>query len=93
MSDRVRRHAVVTGRVQGVGFRYAARQQADGLGLAGWVRNLASGEVELEVEGPRAGVEQFMDWLRDGPPAARVDSVDLEDLEPHGEVSGFTVTH
>lgn len=64
---------VVSGRVQGVGFRYAAAAQARGLGLAGWVRNRADGAVEGLASGPTSKLDSFRDWLSRGPPSARVD--------------------
>ena len=72
-----RLHAVVSGRVQGVGFRASAQQVAQRLGLAGWVRNLADGRVELEAEGPPAILDQLLAWLRKGPSMSHVDSVDV----------------
>jgi len=63
---------VVTGRVQGVGFRYAALQQAKALGLTGWVRNRSDGSVEAWVEGSAADVDLMLQWLAQGPGFARV---------------------
>ena len=60
------------GGVQGVGFRYTARLQADRFGVAGWVRNRADGTVEAEVEGDEASVQAMLDWLAEGPPGAAV---------------------
>ena len=65
-------HIVVTGLVQGVGFRYFAARCADRLGVAGRVRNLPDGAVEIEAEGPRSLLEEFIDEVRIGPRAARV---------------------
>jgi len=73
------RHAFVRGRVQGVGFRYAARERARGLGLAGWVRNLADGRVELHAQGDPAALSQFEAWLAAGPPGAHIEDLELED--------------
>lgn len=67
----------VRGHVQGVGFRQATVQQANKLGLDGWVRNCADGAVEVMLCGAEAEVESMAHWLRQGPKAARVDSVDL----------------
>jgi len=83
MPDR-RAHAVVTGRVQGVGFRAATVDAARGAGLGGWVRNLDDGAVEVEAEGPAEGVERLLAWLASGPPGARVDDVAVEDREAVG---------
>ena len=82
--DRVAKHAVVRGIVQGVAFRWYAKERARELGLAGWIKNLPDGRVETSFEGPEAAVDDFVDWLRHGPPAARVDGVDLADGSPSG---------
>ncbi len=73
MNDRL--CVLVRGRVQGVGFRYAARAHAASLGLTGWVRNRSDGSVEALFEGPREALEAMRDWCEQGPPLARVDAV------------------
>jgi acylphosphatase len=70
------RHFLVTGRVQGVGFRYATASKANALNLSGWVKNLASGEVETIVQGETNNVEEFESWLWAGPKYARVKNVE-----------------
>jgi acylphosphatase len=67
-------NACASGRVQGVGFRYTARYLAQGLGLAGWVRNADDGSVELFVQGPAEAVAKFLERIRDMPAPARVTS-------------------
>jgi acylphosphatase len=69
---------VVSGLVQGVGYRAFAEREACGLGLAGWVRNLADGRVEAEVEGERSLVEPFIERLRIGPRFAKVEGLHVE---------------
>ena len=69
-------HVFIRGRVQGVGFRFATREQASDLGLRGWVRNLSDGRVEARFSGPRDRLERLLDWCNDGPPLARVDDVE-----------------
>jgi acylphosphatase len=81
---RLARRAVVSGRVQGVGFRYACVAEARAIGAAGWVRNLPDGRVEAHVEGDESQVMQLLAWLQDGPPFARVDSVEVSAAEPMG---------
>ncbi len=81
----VRRRAVVTGMVQGVGFRWSAREQAHRLGVTGWARNRVDGSVEVEVEGEPASVERMVAWLRSGPPGSEVDAVRVSDAEPDGD--------
>ena len=62
----------VSGRVQGVGYRYFAEEKAQALGLTGWVRNLPDGDVEAEAEGPREALEDWLKQLHRGPSFARV---------------------
>lgn len=72
----------IRGKVQGVFFRESARREAERLGLAGWVRNRSDGSVEALVEGPAERLAAFQAWCREGPPAARVDGVELADPAP-----------
>jgi acylphosphatase len=65
----------VEGLVQGVGFREACVQRARSLRLAGWVRNRLDGSVEVMLQGPSEAVARMLDWLREGPPGARVERV------------------
>ena len=67
---------LISGRVQGVGFRDALQQEAERLGLRGWVRNRAAGEVEALAQGPDEAVAALVDWTRRGPPGARVKRVE-----------------
>ena len=77
-------HAHVHGRVQGVGFRYQALREAERLGLSGWVKNSAYGEVEVWMEGHPDMLAEFSAWLYRGPRTARVDSVTKEEAAPRG---------
>lgn len=81
-------HFLVSGRVQGVGFRASARQRALELGLAGYARNLADGRVESFAQGAPEAVEAYAQWLRRGPAFARVDEVIREPAAVR-EISGF----
>ena len=74
-AGRTRIHLWISGRVQGVGFRYATRQQAGRLGLRGWVRNLSDGRVEILAEGEETAIGALVDACREGPPLARVENV------------------
>jgi acylphosphatase len=76
------RHVMVTGRVQGVGYRAWAGDQAILLGLQGWVRNLRDGSVEAMFSGPKDAVMQMIDMCHRGPPPARVDHVVVSDALP-----------
>ena len=80
----VRVHVVVTGRVQDVTFRDSTRRRAEELGVVGWVRNLADGSVEAELEGPRPVVDEVVDWMHTGPLLAGVDDVAVDDVAPGG---------
>jgi acylphosphatase len=82
---------VISGRVQGVGFRYFAEAAARREGVHGWVRNLPDGRVEAEAEGDAEGVERFELALRHGPPGARVVAVDVDHTIPRGHETGFTI--
>ena len=75
----------VTGRVQGVGFRWHTVGRARGLGVVGWVRNEPDGSVATHVEGSDEAVSAMIDWLRVGPSAGRVDEVEVEE----GPIEGF----
>ena len=87
----VRLHLWISGRVQGVFFRSAMKEEADARGVRGWVRNLPDGRVEAVLEGDERSVRSLAEWARRGPPAARVDRVD-EVEEPYiGEFRGFSV--
>jgi acylphosphatase len=87
----ISRRFVVSGRVQGVGFRFFVQEAALVEGLSGWVQNLEDGRVEAHVEGDREAVERFEWKIRRGPPAARVADVDVEDGAPSGRSDGFRV--
>jgi acylphosphatase len=80
---------IITGRVQGVGYRDWAMGTAVRLALTGWVRNRADGSVEAVIVGDDAAVGQMIDACRRGPPAARVDAVDVEPLDLDVLPDGF----
>ena len=82
-------HVYVTGRVQGVNFRYYTRQQAFELGVSGWVRNVRDGRVEAVFQGDEKQVAKILKWCEGGPSSARVDNVEVEWEEPSEPLSGF----
>ena len=84
-------HVTISGRVQGVNFRYYAVRKARELGVSGWVRNLGDGRVEATFEGDEMAVREMVDWCQHGPPPARVDNVDIEWEPPTGSYTGFAV--
>ena len=82
--------AIVSGRVQGVSYRASTVDEAQRLGLAGWVKNRRDGSVELEAEGASERVAELLRWCEHGPPAARVSGVVVDELGLVGE-AGFTI--
>lgn len=88
MSPRPCRRFRITGKVQGVWFRESTRREALRLGLAGHAINLADGSVEVVAAGAEAELRALTAWLAHGPPLARVDSVESEDL-PDAGMTGF----
>ena len=85
-------HLVITGRVQGVAFRYSTMRKAEKLGVTGWVRNLPDGRVEAVAEGPRETLERFVAWCGKGPSWGRVDGVEATWHPASGEFAAFRVT-
>lgn len=81
----VRARAVLTGRVQGVGFRFFAEEQAERLGVGGYARNLPDGRLEVVAEGPESAVRDFLEAIRRGPRSAVVTGVDVQWEQPVGE--------
>lgn len=90
-SDLVRVRVFASGRVQGVAYRFFAEKYAHSLGITGWVRNLPDGRVEVLAEGTEAGIEGFLERLRDGPRLARVEGFEVRRENATGEFSGFRV--
>ena len=85
------RRATVTGRVQGVGFRFFAERAARELGVRGWVRNLPNGAVEAVAEGEEEAIDRFFERLRKGPQGSRVERLAEEELSAGG-FSSFEIT-
>lgn len=81
------KHLIIEGRVQGVWYRESMRLEAERLGVAGWVRNRRDGSVEAMLQGSETAVEALIRWAWQGPPAARVDALQVS--EGSGEFSGF----
>ncbi len=89
--DRV--HLLISGRVQGVNYRWSAQTEARRLGLTGWVRNLPTEEVEAVAEGQKEALEEFIRWCHQGPRLALVSAVKSEWLKATGEFDSFRVTY
>jgi len=92
-SETARVHLKIAGRVQGVYFRASALQEAQSLGLTGWVMNCLDGSVEAIAEGARAKLEELIAWCRRGPSGARVTHVDVRWETPQHAFRGFTIKH
>ena len=88
---RAARRFVVSGRVQGVGFRFFAHEAARREGLHGHAANLDDGRVEVVVEGELESVDRFERAVRRGPSRSRVEQVMVDDLDPTGRAAGFDV--
>ncbi len=86
-------HSFVSGRVQGVCFRWACREEAARLGLTGWVRNLADGRVEVTAEGDEAAIVTLRQWLDTGPPTARVTKLTEEYCEREARHDTFEILY
>ena len=87
-SGMVRRRLMISGRVQGIGFRYSCRRVAESAGVSGWCRNLPDGRVEAALEGEAEAVERVVNWCRRGPSRAMVNDVDVVSETPEG-ATGF----
>lgn len=88
---RCRRRYLISGRVQGVGFRFFAEAAAAREGLHGWVSNRPDGDVEIEAEGEAEALERFERHIRHGPPGARVEKVEMDEAVPAGRDTGFSI--
>ncbi|HVN80848.1 MAG TPA: acylphosphatase [Terriglobia bacterium] len=88
---KVAANIIVTGLVQGVGFRYFVHRRASGFGIKGHVRNLYNGDVEIEVEGEQDAVESLIQEVRVGPRSAHVTDVKVIWKDPRGCFSGFHI--
>jgi acylphosphatase len=89
--DVERLEIIVSGRVQGVGFRYRACEEAARLGLVGWARNRSDGSVQIVAEGERAALVQMADWAARGPARARVDGCETSWTTATGTLTAFGV--
>lgn len=85
-------YVLISGRVQGVGYRFFAERYANELGLTGWVRNLRDGRVEVVAEGPRPKLDEFLGRLKTGPRLAVVEDFEAVWQEFTGEFGDFRVT-
>lgn len=84
MHERTRHRALISGNVQGVGFRWSTAQRAEDLGLVGWVRNLDDGRVEAEYEGSHDAVARLDEYVHRGPWGAAVEAVAIDEIPLSG---------
>lgn len=89
--QKTRAHLYIDGRVQGVSFRYYTLQEAQSVGVHGWVRNLWDGRVEALFEGEEGSVDHMVQWCHRGPGTAVVNAVEVLWEEPTDEFSNFRV--
>ncbi|MGX5697237.1 acylphosphatase [Agromyces soli] len=87
----IRRHVIVNGLVQGVGYRYLARKHAQRLGVTGWVWNLPDGRVEAEVQGPDASVLTMLRRLEQGSPESRVSGIEVDEAPLRDDETTFDI--
>ena len=92
-NEQTRLHAIVEGRVQGVGFRAFVERNALQLGITGWVRNRWDGTVEVTAEGDRATLDQLLTTLRRGPSASRVSQVKSQWKPATGDFNRFSIRY
>ena len=90
-NNKKRTHLLVSGRVQGVFFRDSAHKKAKELGLTGWVKNLANGQVEAVFEGDEAASDEMIAWFRQGPAFAKVDDFKIIEDDYRGDFKDFGI--
>lgn len=83
----------ISGRVQGVGFRFFVQQKARELGIKGWVKNMGDGSVLVMAQGEKTDMETFIDYLSRGPALARVDNIEKSKTDFSSEFSDFGVKY
>ena len=93
MENKVRAHAIIGGRVQGVFFRMETKRAADGFGVSGWVKNRRDGTVEALFEGEQDRVDAVLAWCQEGPAHAQVSGVKVDWEDYAGEFNSFDVTY
>ena len=87
----MKKHIFVSGRVQGVGFRHFTRKNAESLSVKGWVKNLPDGRVEAVIEGDEADVDELINRCQEGPAAAYVKEIEVEEQKEKGAFTDFSV--
>jgi acylphosphatase len=90
-AEDVRAHLFISGRVQGVSYRASTQEEARKRGVTGWVKNLADGRVEAVLQGPKDKVDDLIEWCRKGPPAAKVEKVEVSWEKPEEDLKTFEI--
>jgi len=93
VQEKIRAHVFISGRVQGVFFRTNTKEEADRLGVLGWVKNLPDGRVEAVFEGNREKVEEMVNWTSKGPIWAKIDDFSVTWEDYTGEFSNFEIRY
>ena len=91
--NKIRIHLIIKGLVQGVCFRAEALKEALRLDLKGWVKNCSNGSVEITAEGDSNKIEEFIRWCHQGPPAARVEGVEIKKSSYKNEFGDFSIRY
>lgn len=86
-----RAHILVGGNIQGVSFRAFVQRSARSLNINGWTKNLLDGRVEIIAEGSEGAIMKFVEIIKEGPPGAKVDDMEMEWDEPTNEFTDFTI--
>ena len=84
-------HVHISGRVQGIGFRWQTRLRAKELKIEGWIRNNPDGTVEAFIQGNEEAIIHMIQWFKDGPPGAKVEALDLSWQKPNPKIKGFNI--
>jgi acylphosphatase len=84
-------HLIIKGKVQGVFYRASAKEEAEKLGIKGWIRNTLEGNVEAMVNGNQDTINQYVDWCWKGPSRAKVESVEVRNIAEDQHFDGFTI--
>ena len=92
MSDKIRSHVVIAGKVQGVCFRMETKRVAESYNVSGWVRNNRNGTVEAIFEGEKDDVASVIEWCKKGPSHSKVSRVDIAEENYTGDFCGFNIT-
>lgn len=92
MTGKARAHVLISGRVQGVAYRYFAEKYAKSFGITGWVKNLYDGRVEVLAEGDRNDLDRFLARLKEGPRLALIEDFDVTWEEFANEFQDFQIT-